>query len=529
MNEDKTILFILIKVQKKRGSMNYDELEIKSEIAKAINDIGFVKMTEIQEQAIPVAMNGQDVLGQAQTGTGKTAAFVIPVLERLDLSKPNVQCLMLAPTRELAIQITAEINKLAKYMKVNAITVYGGEPIDRQMRLLRQNPQIVVGTPGRVMDLINRKKLKLHEVDFFVLDEVDEMLNMGFLDDVEIIAKGMPKHKQTLLFSATLPDRIKKIASDFLVDPKIIKVDAKSMTVDKVKQFYIEVKNKSKMQVLENLLLLRQGQKIIIFGQTRRSCDEIYDFLKEKKYRAGKIHGDIAQNQRTETINQFRNNKFDILVASDVVARGIDIDGIELVINYELPQDMEYYIHRIGRTGRGDAKQGESITLVSPAVYQKEFRHYPKRLKCDIELMQAPSFKEMKELLVTKYYADIESNMASSSIKEIYLELGSQMADKYPAELLTSYLLSKLYPELGAERKIDDQSSSRGGNHRKRSGNGNGGGDNRNRNRNRNDQGGNRGGRGSRSEDGNRSGGKKHYGSDRRRSEGSQTRTRRTK
>ncbi|MGL5020815.1 MAG: DEAD/DEAH box helicase, partial [Mycoplasmatales bacterium] len=454
--------------------MKFEELNVSEKIKKAVLEMGFEGMTEIQEQAIPSAVSGSDVLGQAQTGTGKTAAFCIPVIENLDMTMTSVQCLMLAPTRELAIQITNEINKIGKYMNVKAITVYGGDPIDKQLQLLKRNPQIVVGTPGRCLDMIKRKKLKLSEIKFFVLDEVDEMLNMGFIDDVEFIAEKMPKSKQTLLFSATMPDRIRKICNTFMVDPIHIKVDAKSLTVDKVTQHYIVVKNMQKKMVLENLLLLRQDQKIIIFGQTKRSCDEIYDFLKERKYRAGKIHGDIVQKQRTDTIVQFRNNKFDILVASDVVARGIDIDGIDLVINYELPQDMEYYIHRIGRTGRGNATKGEAITLVSPAVYNSEFRHYPKRLKCDITEMQKPTLKDVQSKLKDKYQEELKSAVALDlPIKDVYKDMASGMVKSSDSTKVIEFLLAKLYPELSKEQEAFDESPerNRGGSGRNKRGN----------------------------------------------------------
>lgn len=454
--------------------MKFEELNVTEKIKKATTEMGFESMTEIQEQAIPAAVSGRDVLGQAQTGTGKTAAFVIPVLENLDLEDKSVQCLMLAPTRELAIQITNEINKLGKYLNVKAVTVYGGDPIDKQIQLLKNNPQIVVGTPGRCLDMIKRKKLKLSEIKFFVLDEVDEMLNMGFIDDVEFIAEKMPKTKQTLLFSATMPERIRKICNTFMVDPLHIKVDAKSLTVDKVTQHYIVVKNMQKKMVLENLLLLRQDQKIIIFGQTKRSCDEIYDFLKERKYRAGKIHGDIVQKQRTDTIVQFRNNKFDILVASDVVARGIDIDGIDLVINYELPQDMEYYIHRIGRTGRGNSTKGEAITLVSPAVYNSEFRHYPKRLKCDIPEMARPTLKDVQSKLKDKYQEELTDAITlNQEVKPVYAEMAKNMAETNDSTKVIELLLAKLYPELSKEQAAFDDTPerNRGGSGRNKRGN----------------------------------------------------------
>lgn len=485
--------------------MKIEELNVKKEIIDAVMDMGYTDFSEIQEQSIPAAIDGRDVLGQAQTGTGKTAAFVIPVLEQLDFDLDELQCLMLAPTRELAIQITQEINKIGKNLNVNVVSVYGGEQIDRQIRLLKNKPQIVVGTPGRCLDLLKRRKLKLNNIKYFVLDEVDEMLNMGFIEDVEEITKAMPKHKQTLLFSATLPGKIKKICDNYLVDPVHVKVEAKSMTVDKVDQKYIIVKKKLKPEVLDNLLLLRGKEKVIVFVQTKRDCDELYEFLKERKYRVGKIHGDIVQKQRTSTIEQFRKERFDILVATDVVARGIDIDGIDLVVNFELPQDIEYYIHRIGRTGRGNAEKGEAITLVSPQVYKKEFSTYPRRLKCTIEEIQRPTYKQVVEKLQHQYYTDANEKVSTVEVEETYKNMSAMLLAEHSEHVLVPYLLKQLYPQLSQDQvkfEMSDQSEGRqGGNRGGNRGGGRGGNRDGRRGGNRGGRdGGNRGGR----RDGNR-------------------------
>ncbi len=492
--------------------MKLNELNIKPEIVKALEDMEFQNFTEIQAEAIPHAISSRDVLGQAQTGTGKTAAFVIPILEQLDTESKDLQAIILAPTRELAIQICNEIDKIGKYMNVRTLSVYGGEPIDRQMKLLKNNPHIVAATPGRCLDLLKRRKLKLNNIKYFVLDEVDEMLNMGFIEDVEEITKAMPKYKQTLLFSATLPKEIKKICDTYLVDPAHIKVDAKSLTVDKVTQRYIVVKKKLKNEVLDNLLLLGGKQKVIVFTQTKRDCDELYDFLKEKRYRVNKIHGDIVQKQRTKTIEQFRDGQFDILVATDVVARGIDIDGIELVVNYELPQDIEYYIHRIGRTGRGNSEKGDAITLVTPAVYKKEFRTYPKRLKCDITEMERPTYKQVIEKLQHQYLAKMQTELANPEldIDETFLNMSAMLLAETSEYLLVPYLLEQLYPQLSfnkvqEEAKLREEKRERERRENNRNRDGRGGRDGR-RNRDGRDGRGGRDGRRNRDGRGGRGG-----------------------
>ncbi len=479
--------------------MKFNEMNLRPELIQATEKLGFTEASEIQAASIPPGLEGKDVLAQAQTGTGKTVAFLMPILENLTEDQNSLQSLILAPTRELAIQIKEEIDKITMYMDVKVVAVYGGEPIDRQMRAIKNKPAIVVGTPGRALDLIKRKKLNLAHIRFFVLDEVDEMLNMGFLEDVETIFELMPESKQTLFFSATMPDRIKRISSKFLIDPIHIKVDAKSMTVDKVEQTFMVVKQKRKPAVLKRLLLLRQGQRIIIFAKTKRSCDELHSFLVENKYRVAKIHGDIEQKNRIKTINDFKEGKFDVLVASDVVARGIDIEGIDLVINFELPQDIEYYIHRIGRTARGNATKGEAITLVSPNLYKNEFSQYPRRLNCEITEVEVPTFAQVKSMLAEQYKQDIIKKISNNEIDEVYVNLAKELLAENDAESVLYSLLATMYPELEKDMdqdiEIGDDRPSRG-NRKGRGGrdNRNGRGGNRDRNRGGRDR--DRGGRG---------------------------------
>ena len=456
--------------------MTFKELEIRDEVRRVIEERGYEKPTEIQFQAITVANTGRDVLGQAQTGTGKTASFLIPILNTITTDR-EIQALIIAPTRELAIQIKEEVKAFAKYLDITAVAVYGGDPIDKQMKLLRDKPQIVVGTPGRIIDLNKRGKLKLHDIKYFVLDEVDEMLSMGFIDDIDLISSKMPKDKQTLLFSATLPKEIKRITEKYLDDPKHIKVDAKSLTVDLVDQSFIISKASSKLSVLHDILLLNGDSKVIIFVQTKRMCDEVHEFLTENKFKTAKIHGDITQSNRTATINHFRASKYKVLVATDVVARGIDINDVGLVVNLQLPQDMEYYIHRIGRTGRAGSK-GRAITLVSDNEYRREFKHYSRRLKCDITETKAPQHQDVVKMLMERYFENIQGSINPEKIEAQYLELATLLLKDTNETVLTSHLLKLLYPELGKEKPQTPVRSKRDGDRggdRSRNGNRSGG------------------------------------------------------
>lgn len=496
--------------------MKFNELEIREEILKAIEDMGFTEATEIQSEAIKIAKTGRDIIAQAQTGTGKTASFVIPMFENLE-NNDELQALILAPTRELAVQINEEVKKIGKYLDFKSVAVYGGDPIDKQVKLLKENPQVVVGTPGRILDLIRRKKLKFHNMNMFILDEVDEMLNMGFIDDVEEIASKMVNNKQTMMFSATMPDRIKKIAKRFLNDAEHIKIAAKSMTVDKVDQYYTIAKESKKSGVLKNIIDFSGYNKIIIFTQTKRKADEVFAFLADSGYLVDKIHGDLTQKQRLSTIDRFRKGKLNIIVATDVVARGIDIEDVELVVNLELPQDIEYYIHRIGRTGRGNAQKGEAITIVSPNVYKNEFSKYPKYLNCEIHEYSLPTEKEITAKLQTEMY-DKLMQMEANNVDSVYYNLVDMFAGEDMRTILAR-VFSIYAPEISLEnrrKKIKEEENkyieANGGHgNKKKSSNGNRGNRNNGRNRNGNRGSGNRnnGNRGSRNRNNGRSGNKK--------------------
>jgi len=344
---------------------NFSELNISESTLKSVKRMGFEEATPIQEGTIKFAMEGRDIIGQAQTGTGKTAAFGIPLIEKIDTKNPAIQGLIIAPTRELAIQVSEEIYKLGYDKRVKILSVYGGQEIGRQIRALKNNPQIIVGTPGRILDHINRRTLKLDHVQTLVLDEADEMLNMGFIEDINTILESVPAERQTLLFSATMPGPIKKIADTFMKNPEEVKIKSKEMTVENIDQFFVKSTEREKFDILTRLLNVHQPELAIVFGRTKRRVDELSQALSIRGYLAEGIHGDLSQAKRMSVLRQFKENKIDVLVATDVAARGLDISGVTHVYNFDIPQDPESYVHRIGRTGRA-GKHGVAITFVTP-------------------------------------------------------------------------------------------------------------------------------------------------------------------
>lgn len=353
-----------VEKQEEELRMRYEDAEIDSRILRAIKELGFEHMTPIQEQAIPLFMTGRDIIGQAQTGTGKTAAFGIPILQKIDPENRNLQAVILCPTRELAMQAAEELRKFSKYMHgIKVLPIYGGQDIVRQIKNLKGGVQIVVGTPGRVMDHMRRHTLKMDHVHTVVLDEADEMLNMGFREDIETILKEMPAERQTGLFSATMPKPILDITRTYQKDAAYIKMTPKEVTIPLIKQAYYQVRRQDKEEVLCRLLDYYDPKRALIFCNTKRMVDELTEHLKARGYEVEGLHGDLTQNQRDIVMNLFRSGRVGILIATDVAARGIDVSDVEAVYNYDVPEDIEYYVHRIGRTGRA-GKTGRSFTLV---------------------------------------------------------------------------------------------------------------------------------------------------------------------
>ena len=380
--------------------MKFDELNIDERILRAVEDMGFEETSPIQTQAIPAVLEGIDVIGQAQTGTGKTAAYSIPMLQKINPDVKKPQAIVLCPTRELAVQVAEEIRKLAKYMSdIKVLPVYGGQEIVRQIKSLKAGVQIIVGTPGRVMDHMRRKTVKFDSVSMVILDEADEMLDMGFREDMETILTETPEERQTVLFSATMPKPIMEIARKFQKDAKIIKVVRKELTVSNIDQFYYEVRPKNKTEILSRLIDIYNPKLSVVFCNTKRQVDELISELKGRGYFADGIHGDMKQQQRDRVMDDFRSGKTEILIATDVAARGIDVDGVDIVFNYDLPQDEEYYVHRIGRTGRA-GKSGLALSFISGReVYKlKDIERY---CKTKILAKPIPSLDDVKN---TKMY-----------------------------------------------------------------------------------------------------------------------------
>lgn len=341
----------------------FTELGVKPEILKAVEDMGFEEPTPIQKAAIPTALTGKDLIGQAQTGTGKTAAFGIPILERIDISEKGPQAVVLSPTRELAIQSAEEINHLAQYLPIHALPIYGGQDIERQFKALRKHPNIIVATPGRLMDHMKRGTIDLSHVQILVLDEGDEMVDMGFIDDIRTILAGIPEERQTMFFSATMPAPIRELAETFLKEPEIVKIKAATVTIDLIEQEYIELPDRQKFDALCRLLDMQDPELAIVFVRTKRRCDEVTEALKKRGYMAEGLHGDLSQQKRDTVVRQFKESTIDILVATDVAARGLDISGVTHVYNFDMPQDPEIYVHRVGRTGRA-GQTGLATTFV---------------------------------------------------------------------------------------------------------------------------------------------------------------------
>ncbi|MDD1700338.1 MAG: DEAD/DEAH box helicase [Methanoregula sp.] len=376
--------------------MQFSDFHLSREIGKAIEDMGFEEPTPIQALAIPLIQAGRDVTAQAQTGTGKTAAFGIPIIEKIDASYRTVQAIVLCPTRELAIQIAEEFSELLMHLpRINVLPVYGGQPIDRQLRALHSGVNIVIGTPGRVMDHLRRRTLSLDEVSTVVLDEADQMLDMGFRDDIELILKKVPQKRQTLLFSATLPQPIIDISKRFMNKPEFVKVEYDDLIVPQIEQSYIEVKEREKLDVLCRLIDIADPHLSIIFCNTKRRAEELAGKIKARGYRAEELHGDMKQSQRDRVMGGFRKGTIEILVATDVAARGIDVEDVDMIINFDVPQDVEYYVHRIGRTGRA-GKSGRAVTFIAPKDFTKlrEIQHYA---KIQIPRMPVPTQTDVAE------------------------------------------------------------------------------------------------------------------------------------
>ena len=436
--------------------MKIENVVLNDSIQRALDDMGFEESTQIQQDTIPLIMEGKDIVGQSNTGTGKTAAYAIPILEKIDKELKMPQALVLLPTRELAVQVANEVRKIGKYMDgIKTVTVYGGADIKDQINKLKAGAQIIAGTPGRIIDLIERHVIKLGEIKITVLDEADEMLKMGFREDIELILGKIDHSVQSLLFSATIPDDIKKIINKFLHSPVSVKGLREGITAKEVKQSYFLVKHSDKVEALARLIDTYTPKLTLVFCNTKRGVDELYDQLVYKGYNCDKIHGDIKQSQRLDTLNKFNNGLIEILIATDVAARGLDIKEVELVINYEVPSKEDYYVHRIGRTGRA-GKEGASFTLASAKELRK-IEDIEKYTKKSIRKRTIPTVDKVNEVKQDKFIRGIVSVIESGDLGE-NIELAGKLMDKgYDAETVIAAMIKKLVKfDLSEERDLND-------------------------------------------------------------------------
>jgi ATP-dependent RNA helicase DeaD len=412
----------------------FSELNLSPELLKAIDKLGFEQASPIQAEAIPVLMQGRDIVGQSQTGSGKTAAFAVPAIEKTDPNQRATQVLILCPTRELAVQVSEEVHKLAAFKRgIHALPIYGGQSYERQFLGLKQGAQIVIGTPGRVMDHMRRATLRLDSVKLVVLDEADVMLNMGFRDDIELILSSVPKERQTVFFSATMPKPIRDLIERFSRDPVTVKIEQKALTVPTVEQTYFEVDRRFKIELLTRLIDIHDYKLGIVFCNTKRMVDDLVDHLNAQGYSADRLHGDMTQGMRDRVMNKFRNSALEFLVATDVAARGIDVDNVQVVFNYDLPYDPEDYVHRIGRTGRA-GRSGRAISFVAGReIFQ--IQHIERFTKTRIQRAKIPTLDEVEAARATVFLDKLRATLTAGEFQkqdhliEVLLEEGFTATD----------------------------------------------------------------------------------------------------
>ncbi len=424
--------------------MKFNELNLSNELLRAIEECGFTDATYIQEKCLPIIQEGYDVIGQSQTGTGKTAAFGLPLLEKVVPNKSKKpQALILCPTRELCIQVCQEMRRFSKYIEgIRIVPIYGGQPITHQIRDLKGGVEIIVGTPGRVIDHMERKTLRFNELTTLVLDEADEMLNMGFRDDIERILEELPEEKQTILFSATMPKPILEITKEYQKEPVIIKTKTTQATAKDITQICYEVNQSSKKDLQIQLLELYNPELSMIFCNTKKMVDDLTAELVSLGYQAACIHGDMKQEMRSVVMERFKSKKIHILVATDIAARGIDVDSMDVVFNFDIPQELEYYIHRIGRTGRA-GKSGIAITFATPR--QRNYLKQIERItKSPIEQRDLPKLSDLKNLRLATVKKEIENGFEANIDSESYELIETLKAEGHTAEFLLATLIQKM-------------------------------------------------------------------------------------
>lgn len=431
----------------------FEDLNILESTKEAIKSLGLEHLTPIQELSIPLMIEGKDFIGQAQTGTGKTFAFAIPIIENLNAKKRSTQSLVLCPTRELALQVYDQFVKLVKFNKdVTVAPIVGGESYDRQFKTLKRNPHIIVGTPGRIIDHMNRGTIDLTDLSILTFDEADEMLKMGFQDDIETILKDTPSERQTVLFSATIPNEIKSLAKKYQKDSQVVKAEASQLTVEAITQNYYVVQRRDKTKLVKRILDIQSTKSAIVFANTKREVDEITLELREHGYNADALHGDLKQSQRTYVTNNFRSGDLEVLVATDVAARGLDISGVELVINYELPHENEIYVHRIGRTGRAGEK-GSAFSIVTPRALGK-INELERFTKTKINKLEVPDASVIQEVRVKNFIDDLVEK--ANNTKNNYNKVLDQLLEKgITQEQIINVFLNQEIPTVSSYDTIE--------------------------------------------------------------------------
>jgi len=435
----------------------FEQLGLNEYVLHAIQDLKFEYPSDIQEKSIPVALEDFDIIGQAQTGTGKTLAFGAPIISKMEKSTGKVQVIVLAPTRELAIQVGEELKRIAKYERINILPIYGGQSIDIQISALKRGVDIVVGTPGRILDHIRKGTLKLQNAKFLVLDEADEMLNMGFIEDIESILSNLSEDRQTMLFSATMPRAIKTLSKKYMKpDTKIIEIEKKSMTVSKTSQYYYEVNSKNKFESLCRILDVDAPKTCILFCKTKKGVDELVNALQPRGYTVEGMHGDMKQSQRMSTLKKFKDGKLNYLIATDVAARGIDVEDVTHVINYDLPQDSESYVHRIGRTGRAN-KEGIAYSLITKGESSAK-----RQIECDTKsIITKKNVPTILDIFAAKSQTILESIKLTlvENLYGDYIALGKTLTKKFGADDVAASLIKTIFDKGISYKYAEDEIS----------------------------------------------------------------------
>lgn len=437
--------------------MTFSQLGLSEPILKSLNEMGFEAPTSVQAECIPHILQGKDIVGQAQTGTGKTAAFGIPLLESIDTSNNSIQAVIQCPTRELAIQVTGELMKLGRYINgLHVVPVYGGQPITRQITSLRRGAQVIVGTPGRTLDHLKRRTLSIDKLKMLVFDEADEMLNMGFREDMEELLKHVSGPVQTVMFSATVPPFIREIMKKFMKDPVSVTVDRKAISAPDIKQFVVHVRDSMRIEAISRFMDVNNFKLGIVFCNTKLASENLANELQARGYACEVINGDLNQTQRDKVMSQFRRGEIDLLVATDVAARGIDVENIDVVFNYEIPQDPEYYVHRIGRTGRA-GRSGTSITFVSPNK-TRSLRFIESQIKQRLEELPMPSVADVTESRIAHQLNDVRLVLEQGGLRSYIDQLETFAETGYsPIEIAAAFL------KMRADIKMSEEEDNRAG------------------------------------------------------------------